>query len=157
MKNENFKTISYNKKAAHDYFILESLEAGIALLGTEVKSVRKGNVSIKDAWCGFAKNEIFVHGMHIGKYEQGNNFNADPLRVRKLLVHKYEIAKLFGAVKLQGYSVIPISIYLKKSNIKLQIGLCKGKKLYDKREDIAKKTVKREIEREFKGKTNNNW
>ncbi len=147
---ENLKTIIYNRKVSHDYFIIDSIEAGIVLSGTEVKSVRQGNINIKDSWCSIVKDEIFINGMHISPYEQGNIFNLDPMRVRKLLMHKKEISKLLGQVKQQGYSIIPISIYFKGSNIKVQVGLCKGKKLYDKRADMAKKSAKRDIERAFK-------
>ena len=147
MPDTNTRTIVYNRKASHDYFIIESIEAGIVLTGTEVKSLRLGNVNIKDSWCSIIKNEIFINGMHISPYEQGNILNSDPLRVRKLLMHKKEISKLFDQVKQQGYSIIPISIYFKGSNVKVQVGLCKGKKLYDKRADLAKKSAKRDIER----------
>lgn len=121
------KNISKNKKAYHDYFVLESLETGIELRGTEVKSVRNGNVNLKDSWCSIIKNELFVNNMHIGLYDHGNIFNTDPTRVRKLLAHKKEINKFFGQIKLQGVSIIPLSIYFKNQYVKLQIGLCKGK------------------------------
>ena len=147
---DSIKFISKNKKANHDYFVIESYEAGIELKGTEVKSIRKGSVNLKDSWCNFVKGEIFVNGMHIGLYKQGNIFNVDPLRVRKLLLHKKQINKLYGQTKQQGYSVIPLSIYFKDSKVKIQIGLCKGKKLYDKREDMAKKSAMRDIQRAFK-------
>ncbi len=125
----SLKTIAQNKKARHDYFIEESYEAGIELFGTEVKSIRQGRVNLKDSWCSIDKGEIFVNGMHISPYEQGNIFNRDPMRVRKLLMHKKEINRLFGVVKQMGYSLIPISLYFKDSRVKVQVGLCKGKKL----------------------------
>lgn len=146
----SLKTIAQNKKAHHDFFIEETYEAGIELFGTEVKSLRAGGVNLKDSWCSVVDGEIFVNGMHISPYEQGNIFNRDPMRVRKLLMHKREIMKLYGTVKQTGYSLIPISLYFKDSKVKLQVGLCKGKKLYDKREDMAKRTAKRDIERAIK-------
>jgi SsrA-binding protein len=146
----SLKTIAQNKKARHDYFIEESYEAGIELFGTEVKSIRQGRVNLKDSWCSIDKGEIFVNGMHISPYEQGNIFNRDPMRVRKLLMHKKEINRLFGVVKQMGYSLIPISLYFKDSRVKVQVGLCKGKKLYDKREDMAKRAAKRDMERAMK-------
>ena len=139
---EQLKTIAQNKKARHDYFIEESFEAGIELCGTEVKSIRGGRVNLKDSWCSIVEGEIFVNGMHISPYEHGNIFNRDPMRVRKLLMHKKEINRLYGTVKQTGYSLIPISLYFKGSRVKLQVGLCRGKKLYDKREDMAKRTAK---------------
>lgn len=150
MGKDMFKVIAKNKKASHDYFVLESIESGIELKGTEVKSLRRGNVNLKDSWCSVQNGEIFVNGMHIGAYEKGNIFNVDSKRVRKLLMHKREILKLFGQSKQQGFSIIPISIYFKGSNVKLQVGLCKGKKLYDKREDMAKKSAQRTMERALK-------
>ncbi len=150
MAQESIKTIAKNKKAFHDYFIIESFEVGIELKGTEVKSLRKGNVNLKDSWCSIIDGEIFVNGMHIGAYEQGNIFNVDSKRVRKLLMHKKEIAKLYGQTKQQGFSIIPISCYFKGSIVKMQIGLCKGKKLYDKRQDMAKKSAQRDMDRAFK-------
>lgn len=149
---ESLKTISQNKKARHDYFVEESYEAGIELSGTEIKSLRQGAVNLKDSWCSIVNGEIFVNGMHISPYEKGNIFNKDPMRVRKLLMHKKEILRLFGVVKQQGYSLIPLSIYFKGSRVKVQVGLCKGKKLYDKREDLAKRDAKRDIERSMKEK-----
>lgn len=146
----SLKTIAQNKKARHDYFIEETYEAGIELFGTEVKSIRQGRVNLKDSWCSIDKGEIFVNGMHISPYEQGNIFNRDPMRVRKLLMHKKEINRLFGVVKQMGYSLIPISLYFKDSRVKVQVGLCKGKKLYDKREDMAKRAAKRDMERVMK-------
>ena len=146
----SLKTVAQNKKAHHDYFIEETYEAGIELFGTEVKSIRQGRVNLKDSWCSIEKGEIFVNGMHISPYEQGNIFNRDPMRVRKLLMHKKEINRLFGVVKQMGYSLIPISLYFKDSRVKVQVGLCKGKKLYDKREDMAKRAAKRDMERAVK-------
>lgn len=144
--------VSTNKKAYHDYFILETYEAGIELFGTEVKSIRKGKVNLKDAWCSIDAGEIFVNGMHISPYEQGNIFNRDPLRVRKLLMHKREINRLFGVTKQQGLTLIPLSIYFLNGRAKLEIGLCKGKKNYDKREDMARRDAKRDIDRTLRGK-----
>lgn len=149
---ESLKTIAQNKKAYHDYFVEESMEAGIELCGTEVKSVRHGRVNLKDAWCSINHGELFINGMHISPYEQGNIFNRDPMRVRRLLMHKREIMRLFGLVKQNGYSLIPISIYLKGSRVKVQVGLCKGKKLYDKRQDMAARAAKRDIDRAMKEK-----
>ena len=148
----NMKTFAQNKKARHDYFVEETYEAGIELCGTEVKSLRAGRVNLKDSWCSIVDDEIFVNGMHISPYEQGNIFNRDPMRVRKLLMHKKEILKLYGTVKQTGYSLIPISLYFKDSKVKLQVGLCKGKKLYDKRADMAERSAKRDIERALKSK-----
>lgn len=150
MSKESTKTIARNKKASHDYFIIDSTEAGIELKGTEVKSLRRGNVNLKDSWCSVVNGELFANGIHIGVYEQGNIFNSDPQRVRKLLMHKREISKLYGQTKQKGYSIIPISVYFKGSKIKVQVGLCKGKKIYDKREDLARKSAQRDIERAFK-------
>ena len=150
MPKESFRTVAKNKKAFHDYFILENLESGIELKGTEVKSIRKGNVNLKDSWCSVIDGEIFVNGMHVGPYEQGNIFNVDSKRVRKLLLHKKEISKLYGQTKQKGFSIIPISCYFKGSIVKMEIGLCKGKKIYDKREDLARKSAKRDMERAFK-------
>ena len=146
----NMKTIAQNKKARHDHFVEETYEAGIELCGTEVKSLRAGRVNLKDSWCSIVDGEIFVNGMHISPYEQGNIFNRDPMRVRKLLMHKIEILKLYGTVKQTGYSLIPISLYFKDSKVKLQVGLCKGKKLYDKRADMAERSAKRDMERAIK-------
>lgn len=147
---ESLKTIVTNKKAYHDYFVEESFEAGIELVGTEVKSVRAGSVNLKDAWCSVDDGEMFVKGMHISPYEQGNIFNRDPMRVRRLLVHKRDILRLFGLMKQQGYTLIPLSLYFKGSRIKLQVGLCRGKKLFDKRDDAARKDMKREADRALK-------
>ncbi len=148
--SDEIKTIARNKKAYHDYFVEQTYETGIELKGSEVKSIRAGRVNLKDSWCSIVKGEIFVNGMHISVYEQGAIWCKDPLRVRKLLMHKKEIMKLFGQIQQQGYSVIPLSVYFKGNHIKLEIGLCKGKKLYDKRDDMAKKSAKRTIERELK-------
>lgn len=150
MDKTSIKTIAENKKARHDYFIIESFEAGIELVGTEVKSIRQGGVNLKDSWCSIDDGEMFIKGMHISPYEQGNIFNRDPYRVRKLLLHKKEILRLFGKVKQEGLTLIPISLYLKGSRVKIQLGLCKGKKLHDKRDDMASRDTKREIERTLK-------
>ena len=147
---ENLKTIAQNKKAYHDYFLEESFEAGIELCGTEVKSIRQGRVNLKDSWCSIVDGEMLVNGMHISPYEQGNIFNKDPMRVRRLLMHKREIMRLFGLVKQDGYSLIPVSLYFKGSRVKVQVGLCKGKKLYDKRSDLAARAAKRDIQRAMK-------
>lgn len=149
-KKENTKTIASNRKAFHDYFVEESLEAGIELSGTEVKSLRQGAVNLKDAWCQIREGEVFVNGLHISAYEKGNIFNRDPMRVRKLLLHKKEIARLFGLMKQQGYTLIPLSLYFKGSLVKIQLGLCRGKKLYDKREDAARRDMKRDADRALK-------
>jgi len=148
--NDEFKTIAQNKKAFHEYFIIESAEAGIELFGTEVKSIRQGRINLKDAWCSIDNGEMYVKGMHISPYEQGNIFNKDPLRVRKLLMHKSEINRLYGLTKQQGYTLIPVSAYFKKGKVKIQVGLCKGKKNYDKRETIAQKTAQRDVQRALK-------
>ena len=148
--NENDRTVAQNKKAYHDYFVLEEYEAGIELFGTEVKSIREGRVNLKDAWCSIDNGEIFVNGMHISPYEQGNIFNRDPLRKKRLLMHKREIHKLFGTVKQQGLTLIPLSVYFKKGKAKIKVGLCKGKKIYDKRDVAAKKEANRSIDREIK-------
>lgn len=147
---EQTKTIANNKKAFHDYFVLESMEAGIELCGTEVKSLRKGSVNLKDSWCSIDNGELWIKGMHISPYEQGNIFNKDPLRVRRLLMHKKEILRLFGHLKQQNLTLIPLSVYFKGSLVKVQVGLCKGKKLYDKREDAAKRAASRDIDRAIK-------
>lgn len=150
MPKENTKTIAQNKKAFHDYFVIESMEAGIELCGTEVKSIRSGRVNLKDSWCSIEDGELYIKGMHISPYEQGNIFNRDPMRVRRLLMHKREIMRLFGTVKQDGYSLIPLSLYFKGSKVKVQVGLCKGKKLYDKREDMAARDAKRDMQRAIK-------
>ena len=148
--NAYFKTIAQNKKAYHDYFVEESIEAGIELVGTEVKSLRQGRANLKDAWCSVVGGEMLLNGCHISPYDYGNIFNRDPMRVRRLLLHKREIMRLYGLVKQQGFSLIPLSLYFKDSRVKVQIGLCKGKKLYDKRADLAAKAAKRDIERAIK-------
>lgn len=148
--NENSRTVAQNKKAYHDYFVLEEYEAGIELFGTEVKSIRQGRVNLKDAWCSIDNGEIFVNGMHISPYEQGNIFNRDPLRKKKLLMHKKEIHKLYGTIKQQGLTLIPLSVYFNKGKAKIKVGLCKGKKIYDKRDVAAKKEANRSIDREIK-------
>ena len=150
MGKENIKLIANNKKAYFDYFIEDTYEAGISLHGTEVKSLRMGRCSVKEAFIRIEKEEVFVYGMHISPYEKGNIFNKDPLRARKLLMHKNEILKLAGKIAEKGYTLVPLQVYFKGSLVKVEIGLARGKKLYDKREDIAKKDQKREIEREFK-------
>ncbi len=150
MRSKGTKSIADNRKARHDYFVLESFEAGIELVGTEVKSIRQGGVNLKDSWCSIDKGELFVKGMHISPYEKGNIFNRDPLRVRRLLMHRREINKLYGTLKQDGLSLIPLSLYFKDSKVKMQLGLCKGKKLYDKRDDAAKRDAKREIDRSLK-------
>jgi SsrA-binding protein len=150
MAKESLKTIAKNKKAFHDYFVEESMEAGIELCGTEVKSVRRGQVNLKDSWCSIDSGELKINGMHISPYDHGNIFNQDPMRVRRLLMHKREVMRLFGLVKQDGYALIPISIYFKGSLVKVQVGLCKGKKLYDKRADMATRAAKRDIERAIK-------
>ena len=149
-KRENTKTIAQNKKARHDYFVIESFETGVELVGTEVKSIRAGTVNLKESWCGIENGQLFVKQMHISPYEKGNIFNKDPMRVRRLLMHKAEINRLFGLMKQQGYTLIPLSLYFKGSRVKLQLGLCKGKQLHDKRDDEAKRDASREIQRALK-------
>ncbi|MDO5135491.1 MAG: SsrA-binding protein SmpB [Eubacteriales bacterium] len=151
-KKPGIKLIANNKKAFHDYFIEDTLEAGIALAGTEVKSLRMGRCSIKEAYVRIERGEVFVNGMNISPYEKGNIFNKDPLRVRKLLLHRYEIHKLEGKLKEKGLTLVPLKVYFKNSLVKVEIGLARGKKLYDKRQDIAKKDQRREAERDFKVK-----
>lgn len=150
MAKTNGKMIANNKKAYHDYFILDTYETGIVLHGTEVKSLRMGKCSIKESFIRIENGEVFIYGMHISPYEKGNIFNKDPLRVRKLLLHKSEINKLAGQIKMKGYTLMPLKVYFKGSLVKVEIGLARGKKLYDKRQDIAKKDAKREAERDFK-------
>lgn len=150
MAKAPIKLIANNKKARHDYFIEDSYEAGIALCGTEVKSLRMGKCSIKESFVRVDKGEVFIYGMHISPYEKGNIFNKDPLRVRKLLLHKYEINKLTGKLKEKGLTLVPLQVYFKDSLVKVEIGLARGKKLYDKRQDIAKKDQRREAEKDFK-------
>lgn len=147
---ENIKIIAKNKKAAFDYFILDRYEAGLVLYGTEIKSIRAGGVNLKESYCEIIDGEMFVHGMHISPYEKAASFNKDPLRPKKLLMHRREIMTLLGKVKQQGLTLVPLSLYLKGSKAKLEIGLCKGKKLYDKRDAIAKKTADRMMDRQLK-------
>lgn len=149
-KTEERKAVAQNKKAYHDYFVLEKFETGIELFGTEVKSIREGRLNLKDAWCSIKDGEIFVNGMHISPYEHGNIFNRDPMRVRRLLMHKREIMRLLGQTKQEGLTLIPLSVYFVRGRAKLEVGLCKGKKLYDKRETAAKKDAARNIERSMK-------
>ena len=150
MNSDKGTPVIQNKKAYHDYFVLEEYEAGIELFGTEVKSIRQGKVNLKDSWCNIVDGEIFANGMHISPYEHGNIFNRDPLREKKLLLHKKEIRKLIGLINQQGYALIPLSVYLKGSLVKVSLALAKGKKLYDKREDIAKRDAARRIDRAIK-------
>lgn len=150
MGKDNFKLIANNKKAYHDYFIDEKYETGIELYGTEVKSIRIGKCSIKEAFVRIQNGEVYIYGMHVNPYEKGNIFNKDPLRARKLLMHKAEIHKLGGKIAEKGFTLVPLQVYFKGSLVKVEIGLARGKKLYDKREDIAKKDQRRELEREFK-------
>lgn len=149
-EEKSVKTIALNKKARHDYFVEESYEAGIELVGTEVKSIRQGGVNLKDSWCSIDDGEMYVKQMHISPYEKGNIFNKDPLRERRLLMHRREINRIFGLMKQQGFTLIPLSLYFKGSKVKMQVGLCRGKKLYDKREDAAKKAASRDIDRAMK-------
>lgn len=153
MADKDRKYAAQNKKAYHDYFILETYEAGIELFGTEVKSVRAGKLNLKDSWCNIVNGEMLANGVHISPYEQGNRFNRDPLRPKRLLLHKKEIFKLFGTVKQEGLALVPLSVYFNdKGKAKMQIGLCKGKKNYDKREAQAKKDAQRDIERGMRQK-----
>ena len=152
MGKESIKLVANNKKAYHDYFIDEKYEAGIELFGTEVKSIRMGKCSVKEAFVKIDRGEVYVCGMHISPYEKGNIFNKDPLRVRRLLLHKYEIMKLNGKIAEKGYALVPLQVYFKGSLVKVEVGLARGKKLYDKRADIAKKDQRRELEKEFKVK-----
>ncbi len=150
MKQDQKNYIARNKKASFDYFILSTYEAGIALFGTEIKSIRQGRVNLKDSYCEFKDGELFVRGMHISPYEQGNIFNRDPLRLKKLLMHKREIMTLFGKTKQDGLTLIPLSLYFSGSRVKVELGLCRGKKNYDKRDSIAKKEANREMEMRLK-------
>lgn len=152
MGKMSVKLIANNKKAYHEYFIDDKFETGIELYGTEVKSLRMGKCSIKEAFVKIEKGEVYVYGMHISPYEKGNIFNKDPLRVRKLLLHRQEISRLAAKIKEKGYTLVPLQVYFKGSLVKVELGLARGKKLYDKREDIAKKDAKREMERDFKVK-----
>lgn len=149
-KKMGTKIIAQNKKAYHDYFVDEKYEAGIALFGTEVKSIRNGAVNLKDSYCSLKNGELFVLGMHVSPYEKGNIFNREPLRDRKLLMHKREIMKLGGLVAQKGYTLVPLSLYFSGKNVKVEIGLCRGKKLYDKRDSLAEKQTNREIDRRMK-------
>ena len=149
-KKESIRLIANNKKAFHVYFIDDTYEAGVELFGTEVKSLRNGKCSIKEAFIRIEKGEVYVYGMHVSPYEKGNIFNKDPLRVKKLLLHRYEIQKLEGKIAQKGYTLVPLKVYFKGSLVKVEVGLARGKKLYDKRQDIAKKDQKREAQREFK-------
>ena len=150
MEQKSIKSIAKNKKAGHDYFIDDSYEAGIELFGSEVKSIRAGQVNLKDSWCDIKNGEIFVNGMHISPYEKGNIFNRDPNRSRRLLMHRREISKLYGLVQQQGVALIPLEMYFSGSRVKVKVGLCRGKKLYDKRQDLAAKAAKRDIDRAIK-------
>ena len=150
MEKASIKVMARNREAHHEYFIEEDYEAGIELRGTEVKSIRAGNISLKDSWCGIKDGEMLVNQMHIAPYEQGNRFNVDSRRPRRLLMHKREIMRLYGKVKQDGYSLIPLELYFKGSRVKLKIGLCKGKKLYDKRQSAAERDAKRQIDRAMK-------
>ena len=149
----SFKTISENRQVRHEYFVEETYEAGIELYGTEVKSLRAGAVNMKDSWCSIDDGELFIKQLHISPYEHGNIFNRDPLRVRRLLMHKSEIHRLLGLLKRDGYTLIPLSLYFKGSRVKVKVGLCKGKKLYDKRADAAKRDAQRTIDRAMKQRT----
>ena len=149
-KKDDVQVVARNKKAYHDYFVLDTYEAGIELYGTEIKSIRQGRVNLKDSYCGVDDGEMFALGMHISPYEQGNIFNRDPMRRKRLLLHKKDILKLFQQSQQQGLSIVPLELYIKNGRAKLQIGLCKGKKLHDKRETAAKKDAQRDIERAMK-------
>ncbi|MDR0818140.1 MAG: SsrA-binding protein SmpB [Oscillospiraceae bacterium] len=155
-KKSGTKSVASNRKAFHDYFVEERLEAGIALSGTEVKSVRSGSVNLKDSFCVFKDGECWIRGMHISAYDKGNIFNKDPLRLRRLLLHKREIRKFAAAVERSGYTVVPLSVYLKDALVKVELGLCKGKKNYDKRDSIADRDASREISRELKSRNRYN-
>ena len=150
MAGEAIKTVQVNKKARHEYFVEDTYEAGIALSGTEVKSIRAGKVNFKDCYAAIESGEMFIYGLYIAPYEFGNIFNKDPERERKLLLHKYEINKLIGLVQQKGYTLIPLKVYFKNGKVKIEIGVCKGKKLWDKRDDMAKRDARREIDRRMK-------
>ena len=150
MEKAGIKVVARNREAYHEYFVEEEFEAGIELFGTEVKSIRQGTLNLKDAWCGIKDGELLVNQMHISPYEKGNIFNKDPRRPRRLLMHKREIMRLYGKVKQDGYSIIPLSVYFKGSRVKLCVGLCRGKKLYDKRQSAAERDAKRQIDRAMK-------
>ena len=149
---KNRKQLAVNRTARHEYFIEETIEAGIELFGTEVKSVRGGKANLKESYCEIDNGELFIHGMHISPYEKGNIFNKDPLRTRKLLLHKYEINKMRGKAAEKGYTLVPLQVYFKGSLVKVEVGLCRGKKLYDKREDLKKKDIQRDMERAYAGR-----
>ena len=153
-EKQSTKTIAANRQARHEYFVMETLETGISLAGTEVKSLRQGTVNMKDSWVDVEDGELIVRGLHISPYEKGNIFNRDPLRARKLLAHKNEIRKLGQQIKLQGYTLIPLSLYFKRGRVKLELGVCKGKKLYDKRETDARRAAQRDIDRALKSHNN---
>ena len=150
MEKQSIKVISTNREARHEYFVEEEMEAGIELVGTEVKSIRAGNLNLKDAWCGIKDGELLINQMHISPYEHGNRFNVDSRRPRRLLMHRREIMRLYGKVKQDGYALIPLSVYFKGSRVKVKVGLCKGKKLYDKRQSAAEADAKRQIQRAMK-------
>ena len=150
LEKQSVRVMARNREAYHEYFVEEEMEAGIELMGTEVKSIRQGTLNLKDAWCGIKDGELLLNQMHISPYDHGNRFNPDPRRVRKLLMLKREIMRLLGKVKQDGYSLIPLSVYFKGSKVKVNVGLCKGKKLYDKRQSAAEKDAKRQIERAMK-------
>ena len=152
MKQTGVKVIAQNRKAYHDYFVLETYEAGIELCGTEVKSIRAGGVNLKDSFCHVKDGELFAMGVHVSPYDHGNIFNKDPLRPKRLLMHRREILKLYGQTRQEGCTLIPLSLYFKNSRVKVELGLCKGKKLYDKRADLAAKTAARELERDMRGR-----
>ena len=150
LEKQSIKVMARNREAYHEYFVEEEIEAGIELMGTEVKSIRQGTLNLKDAWCGIKNGELLLNQMHISPYDHGNRFNPDPRRIRRLLMHRREIMRLLGKVKQDGYSLIPLSVYFKGSKVKVNVGLCKGKKLYDKRQTAAEKDAKRQIERAMK-------
>ncbi len=150
LEKQSIKVMARNREARHEYFIEEDFEAGIELRGTEVKSIRQGTLNLKDAWCGIKDGEMLLNQMHISPYEQGNRFNVDPRRPRRLLMHKREIMRLYGKVKQDGYALIPLEVYFKGSRVKVKVGLCKGKKLYDKRQSAAERDAKRQIDRAMK-------
>lgn len=150
MEKQNVKVMARNREAYHEYFVEEEMEAGIELCGTEVKSIRQGTLNLKDSWCGIKDGQMLLNQMHISPYDHGNRFNQDPRRPRRLLMHKREIMRLYGKVKQDGYALIPLSVYLKGSLVKVKVGLCKGKKLYDKRQAAAEKDAKRQMDRAMK-------
>ena len=150
LEKQNIKIVATNREARHEYFVEEEMEAGIELMGTEVKSIRQGTLNLKDAWCGIKDGELLINQMHISPYDHGNRFNVDSRRPRRLLMHKREIMRLYGKVKQDGFSLIPLSVYLKGSRVKVKVGLCKGKKLYDKRQSAAERDAKRQIDRAMK-------